>query len=614
MSEAIAAHEPRDRTWSQRLANPTARYLLGVGALAGLYYAGAKTGYVLEFSGPVAAIVWLPVGVGISFLYLGGLRFWPGVLIGDLLANSYSTLPIGSALGQTVGNMLEVILATVLLRRLVRRGSPLDSIQGVGAIVVAIAAGAAVSATIGVSSLLSGGVVHGDAAPTVWRTWWLGDASGALIVVPLALAWYGPLPRHWTRKRILEAALLLTTIVGLAEFASRSENPVMYLVFPTFMWAALRFGQRGATIAVATTALFTVWHTTHYTGPFHFESVTRSVLNAQLFIAVAALSALCLAAVVSEREQIATRLSRSRSRLISAADNARRRLEHDLHDGAQLRLMWLALNLREAVDAAREEPKRVPALLEEAEGELQLAMDELRELAHGLHPSVLVDLGLGEAIKSLALRSTIPVTLLEVPSGRLDTVAETVGYYVIAEAIANAQKYSEASVIQVRAHAGPDSLRIDVFDDGRGGAAERPGSGLEGLRDRAEAMGGSMALESRDGSGTRITVAIPASDGRRRLAGWIRAFIPSGRCRSSPRAICSEGRDGGGDQLEGDLTRAELAPAHERAPDHRSRARHVSHGPAGAAPTRPPGSWALRLLRSRARDPAQVPALRLSLS
>lgn len=510
MSEAIAAHEPRDRTWTQRLANPTARYLLGVGALAGIYYAGAKTGYVLEFSGPVAAIVWLPVGVGISFLYLGGLRFWPGVLIGDLLANNYSALPIGSALGQTVGNMLEVILATVLLRRLVRRGSPLDSIQGVGAIVVAIAAGAAVSATIGVLSLLSGGVVDGDAAPTVWRTWWLGDASGALVVVPLALAWYGPLPRQWTRKRVLEGAILLGTIVGLAEFASRSENPVMYLVFPTFMWAALRFGQRGATIAVATTALFTVWHTTHYTGPFHFESVTRSVLNAQLFIAVAALSALCLAAVVSEREQIATRLSTSRSRLISAADNARRRLEHDLHDGAQLRLMWLALNLREAVDATRKEPERVSALLTEAEGELQLAMDELRELAHGLHPTVLVDLGLGEAIKSLALRSTIPVTLLEVPAGRLDTIAETVGYYVIAEAIANAQKYSQASVIQVRARAGPDSLRIDVFDDGRGGAAERPGSGLEGLRDRAEAMGGSMALESRDGSGTRITVAIPA--------------------------------------------------------------------------------------------------------
>ena len=510
MSEAIAAHEPRDRAWAQRLASPTARYLAGVGALAGIYYAGAKTGYVLEFSGPVAAIVWLPVGVGISFLYLGGLRFWPGVLIGDLLANNYGALPIGSALGQTVGNMLEVILATVLLRRLVRQGSALDSIQGVGAIAVAIAAGAAVSATIGVASLLSGGVVHGE-APTVWRTWWLGDASGALIVVPLALAWYGPLPRHWTRERVLEGAILLGTIVGLAEFASRSEDPVMYLVFPALMWAALRFGQRGATTAVAATALFTVWNTTHYTGPFHFESVTRSVLNAQLFIAVAALSALCLAAVVTEREQIATRLSTSRSRLIWAADNARRRLEHDLHDGAQLRLMWLALNLREVVDATQNEPERVSTLLAEAEEELQLAMDELRELAHGLHPSVLVDLGLGEAIKTLALRSTIPVTLLEIPSGRLDTEAETIGYYVIAEAIANAQKYSQASGIQVRAQAGQDSLRIEVLDDGRGGAAERPGSGLEGLRDRAEAIGGSMRLESRAGNGTLIAVTIPAT-------------------------------------------------------------------------------------------------------
>jgi signal transduction histidine kinase len=511
MSEAIFERDSGARQWVGRLAYAPVRYPVGLVALAGLYYAGAKTGYLLEFAGPVAAIIWLPVGVGIAFLYLGGLRYWPGVLIGDLLANDYTALPVGSALGQTCGNMLEVILATLLLRRLVRRGSPLASVRGVGAIVVAIAAGAAVSATVGAVSLLSGEVIGWDATPTVWRTWWLGDASGALIVVPLALAWYRPLPSGWRRRQWLEAAVLLGAIVGLAEFASRSSNPLTYLVFPVLTWAALRFGQRGATLAVAVTSFFVVWNTTHYVGPFHFESVTRSVLSTQLFIAVAALSTLCLAAVVTERELFSSRLGASRSRLISASDNARRRLEHDLHDGAQLRLTWLALHLRDAAEVARREPERASMLLEEAESELQLAIDELRELAHGIHPAVLVDLGLAEAIKSLALRSGIPVSVLEVPAGRLDEAAETVGYYVVAEAIANAQKYSRASSIQVRLTASAESLRIEIFDDGAGGAVERPGFGLEGLRDRAEAIGGTMELVSPAGAGTRIVVAIPAS-------------------------------------------------------------------------------------------------------
>ena len=234
------------------------------------------------------------------------------------------------------------------------------------------------------------------------------------------------------------------------------------------------------------------------------------MLNAQLFIAVAALSALCLAAVVSEREQIATRLSTSRSRLISAADNARRRLEHDLHDGAQLRLMWLALNLREAVDAARKEPKRVSALLRRRRASCSSRWTSC-EVAHGLHPTRPRRPWARRGDQVLALRSTIPVTLLEVPSGRLDTVAETVGYYVIAEAIANAQKYSASlghpGAGTRRSRQSPHR-RLRRRSRRRGRAARL---GPEGLRDRAEAMGGSMALESRDGSGTRITVAIPAA-------------------------------------------------------------------------------------------------------
>jgi signal transduction histidine kinase len=332
-----------------------------------------------------------------------------------------------------------------------------------------------------------------------------------LIVVPLALAWYRPLPVGWRARRWAEAAVLVGAIVALSTYASRSSDPLLYLVFPLLIWAALRFGQRGATLAVAITAVLTVWNTTHHEGPFHFKSISHSVLSAQLFIAVSALSALCLAAVVTEREQFATSLGASRSRLVSASDNARRRLEHDLHDGAQLRLTWLALHLRTAAGIAQREPQRVPALLEEAESELQLAIDELRELAHGIHPAVLVDLGLAEGIKSLALRSTIPVRVLGVPDRRLAQPAETVAYYVVAEAIANAQKYSQASFVQVRAVASGTSLRIEILDDGVGGAIERPGSGLQGLRDRAEAIGGRMELVSHTGAGTRITVTIPAS-------------------------------------------------------------------------------------------------------
>src|SRR3954470_17967140 len=355
--------------------SPRLRYLLGVFSLAAVYYGAAHLGYALEFAGPVAAVVWFPVGVGIAFLWLGGLRLWPGVLIGDLLVNNYSALPLGSALGQTCGNVLEVIVATVLLRRLVPRGSPLASISRLGRMVAAIAVGAAGSATVGTLSLRLGHVVTTDSVPNVWRTWWLGDASGALVVVPFALAWYR-LPRQarWWNERALEATLLIVAVVGLNEVALHSERPLTYLVFPALIWAALRFGQRGATLAIVVTVGFTVWNTTHYVGPFVFHSISHTVLSTQLYIAVSALSTLCLAAVASEREELARRLGASRARLVEATDTERRRLEHNLHDGAQQRLTALAVHLGLASERTREAPEQAAAAFEDAEAELSLAI------------------------------------------------------------------------------------------------------------------------------------------------------------------------------------------------------------------------------------------------
>jgi signal transduction histidine kinase len=516
MTDLVSAREfPSEPSVASRLAHDSrVRYAVLVIALAGAYYGAAKLGYVYEFAGPVAAIVWLPVGIGIAFLSLGGLRYWPGVLIGDLLANDYSVLPVGTALGQTAGNVLEVVVAALLIRRIAQEGPPLGNVGRLMRMFGAIAVGTAVSATIGSLSNWLGGVIASDALPTVWRTWWLADTCGALVVVPIALAWHAPAPRGWWRERALEGALLIVAVFGVSELVLRSHRPLTYAVFPVLIWAALRFGQRGATLAVTLTAGLTVWNTTHFLGPFSFDSITRSILSTQLFIAVAALSTMLLAAVVSEREEIAKGLLESRTRLVGVADRERRRLEHNLHDGAQLTLTMLAGQLATAREGSRHDPGQAPELFEDAERHVVVAIDQLRELARGIHPTILTDLGLAEAIRSLTDGSPVSIELLELPSGRLDPTAEATAYYVVAEAVTNAQRYADAETITIRVVGTSRLLRIDVGDDGVGGANEL-GSGLLGLRDRVEAVGGALRVTSVPGRGTVVLAEIPLAGPKR---------------------------------------------------------------------------------------------------
>src|ERR1700741_1115532 len=186
---------------------PVAFYLRDLAALAILYYGAAHIGYAFQFSGPVAAIVWLPVGVGIAFLYLRGIRFWPGVVLGDLLVNNYSALPVGSALAQSAGNLAEVLTAVLLMQRLCGRGRPLSTLGGVAGMLCAIAAGTAVSATVGSLASWFGDVITTRSLPYVFRTWWLGDLSGALVVLPLAVAWSRLPRRPWRREGGLGASL-----------------------------------------------------------------------------------------------------------------------------------------------------------------------------------------------------------------------------------------------------------------------------------------------------------------------------------------------------------------------------------------------------------------------
>ncbi|SHN83906.1 Histidine kinase-, DNA gyrase B-, and HSP90-like ATPase [Geodermatophilus obscurus] len=199
----------------------------------------------------------------------------------------------------------------------------------------------------------------------------------------------------------------------------------------------------------------------------------------------------------------------SRARIVEAADGARRRVERDLHDGAQQRLVTVALALRLARtqlgSASRAE---IGALLDEAGAELAGALEELRELARGIYPVLLTDAGLGPALTSLAERSPVPAVVGDVPARRWPDAVERTCYFVVSEALANAAKHAGAGqvVIDVRADGG--GLCVQVADDGRGGA-EAAGSGLRGLADRVAALGGELSVHSPRGGGTRVIATVP---------------------------------------------------------------------------------------------------------
>lgn len=205
-------------------------------------------------------------------------------------------------------------------------------------------------------------------------------------------------------------------------------------------------------------------------------------------------------------------IRRSRARIVEATDAERRRLERDLHDGAQQRLVSLSLALRllrSRLDAAGSEKAEVIAAAEEAAAELKLAIQELRELARGIHPAILTEAGLGPAITALADRSTVPATVSALPDRRLSRAVEATAYFVVSEALANAAKYASATHASVGADCRGPSLHVEVGDNGIGGADPSRGSGIRGLQDRVAALGGRITIESPPGQGTLIVADIP---------------------------------------------------------------------------------------------------------
>jgi PAS domain S-box-containing protein len=213
---------------------------------------------------------------------------------------------------------------------------------------------------------------------------------------------------------------------------------------------------------------------------------------------------------VTMRRRQEEEIRASRARIVQAADDARRRLERNLHDGAQQRLVSLSLSLRLAEAKLPSDPEQAAAILLAAREELTHALDELRELARGIHPAVLTERGLAAALEGVVARTPLPVEL-ELPEHRLSGPVEAAAYYVVSEALTNVAKYAGASSAHVRVRQDDELglVTVDVIDDGSGGADPRGGSGLRGLADRIAALDGTLDVDSPPGEGTRVRATIP---------------------------------------------------------------------------------------------------------
>jgi signal transduction histidine kinase len=215
-----------------------------------------------------------------------------------------------------------------------------------------------------------------------------------------------------------------------------------------------------------------------------------------------------VATAISNAENLAE-LTASRARVVAAADETRRRIERDLHDGAQQRLLSLALALRAAQTEVPPQLGWLTEQLAEIADGLVSVQEDLREMARGIHPALLARGGLEPALKTLARRSAVPVELDLRAGARLPERVEVAAYYVVAEALTNAARHARASVVQVETEAAEGALQVWIRDDGTGGADPDRGSGLVGLKDRVEALGGTIIVCSPPGAGTSLHASLP---------------------------------------------------------------------------------------------------------
>ena len=532
-----------------RMPWPRGRDLILLPILALLYIAAGRAGLQLQAVSGFATLVWAPSGIALAALLRFGLQLWPAIAVGAFVVNLWTGAPLLAALAIAIGNTLEPVVGTVILRRLGFRG-----LAQVRDVLLLFAVGAAfsttISATIGTVSLTLAGEVPPARAAITWSSWWLGDAIADLIVAPLLLTWL-TWHRNILRHRLLEALALtaILLITSLIVFTRRAPTEVVvflqpYLLIPALIWAALRFHELGAATAVFISSAIAIAGTLSGVGPFVGGSDFQRLGALHALMAMMAVTFLVLGAIAAERAQTEHKLqqakeaaeaaSRAKSRFLAVVSHELRTPLTAVTGYADIMLEGLAGKLNEQqaafVQRIRAAGWHLVSVIDgiltfsRAEaGREEVRLEDVDVVALTEETTALLEPQIRQKSIQMQLRLPSQALLVRTDGGKLRQI--------LLNLIGNAVKFSDRGTVDVAVEQVQDRVHITVSDQGPGIPPDRleeifepftqlslvnvagTGLGLAASRMLAQLLGGTVTVVSEVGCGSKFTVDLPIEAG-----------------------------------------------------------------------------------------------------
>lgn len=528
--------------------------------LVAIAYAGvAAISLALAIPPGYASAVWPPAGMALAAWLAFGGRIWPGVLLGAAIANfGIIGTPMSVALAIGAGNAAEAVVAGLLMQRFVGVRYRFDQPAAVWKFALIAFGASLIAATNGVATLALGNLVPWAEFGRNWLTWWLGDATGIVIVAPLLLCWSAPIDGAGAAEKRIEYQLFATLLVlcGMlvwaVNYAKESVQTLAYLMIPMVTWAAARLDQRAVTAAsFAISAVAVLDMLDGAAAMFSPLALNESLLLLQLFVSAVALTGLTLSALAGEVMRVNARIGVSESelqrqlrvrteqldrtlayqmllakRMVKIRNEERNRLSADLHDGVAQDVTTLGVSLDLIrIERRSKSPQWLDEHLDEALALARRAGRSLREIIGGLRTPGLEGVALSTVLHRYARdfesRTGILVNVSSVPSrDTLPLKVKEALLRICLEALANVDKHADAKSVRVALQVDARVARLIVEDDGCGFSPQQAGlrdhqsgSGLLIMQERATALGGEFRLQSKPGAGTRVECAFAVGHG-----------------------------------------------------------------------------------------------------